>query len=191
MSTPPTVVLPIRGFAGMTRLRRVLNTPQRAALIRELSERSADAVLGADLRAVVVSSDEKVIDWADSRDLSSTPDPGRGLSAAATAATEILDGSPWIVLHSDLPRVTSAALRRIADVAIERTVLVPSHDGGTNVIASRGHFPFMYGPGSFHRHFAAVPLAVVTSSAGLSIDIDSPTQLAGFPELSRTVMVGP
>jgi len=78
-----------------------------------------------------------------------------------------------------------------AGAASNTTVLVPSQDGGTNLIASEGPFPFAYGPGSFHRHFASVPRATIISTAELSIDIDSPTQLAAFPELSRASSLSP
>lgn len=171
----------------MTRLSTVLTQTERATLIRELCTRSADAVLGAALDTVVVSSSEDVINWADSRGVMSIPDPGSGLSRAAQEAVTSLGGTPWIVLHTDLPDVTSDSLAQIAEIARNRPVLVPSHDGGTNVIASSGSFPFSYGVGSFHRHFAAAPEATVVANTNLSIDIDSPLQLAAFPDLTETV----
>jgi 2-phospho-L-lactate guanylyltransferase (CobY/MobA/RfbA family) len=66
---------------------------------------------------------------------------------------------------------------------VKRTVLVPSSDGGTNVIASRGWFPFAFGPNSFEHHFATVPTAAVMPSPELSIDIDTPVHLSVFPEV--------
>ncbi len=180
------MILPIRDFSGMTRLASVLTAEERRTLTRELCERALRAVHGADLRALVVSSSHDVLEWAGNRGLDSIPDPGRGLSQAAAASVAGLDGSPWVVLHADLPLVTPSVLRRVAEFARDRTVLVPSHDGGTNVIASQGAFPFAYGSGSFHRHFASAPNAVVMASAHLSIDIDSPTQLAAFPGLTST-----
>jgi 2-phospho-L-lactate guanylyltransferase (CobY/MobA/RfbA family) len=132
---------------------------------------------------VVVSSDPQVRDWSSTVSAQCWDDAGSGLSAAATAATLTLDQLPWLVLHADLPLVDSTALCRVAEASMSGTVLVPSHDGGTNVIASTGGFPFMYGRGSFHRHFAVAPDAIIISDPQLSIDIDTPLQLSSFPGL--------
>jgi 2-phospho-L-lactate guanylyltransferase (CobY/MobA/RfbA family) len=98
---------------------------------------------------------------------------------------------PWIMLHADLPLVTASSLLRVAEAASSAPVLVPSHDGGTNAIGAQGPFPFAYGTGSFHRHFAAVPNATIISTAELAIDIDSPAQLAAFPELIEGPSLSP
>ncbi len=187
MPEATTAILPVRDFNGMTRLESVLTSAERAALIHELCERSAEAVLRTDLQAVVVSSSPDVLRWADSRGLGSLPDSGQGLSRSVQDTVASLGGSPWIVLHTDLPNVTPNSLTLIAELATRRPVLVPSHDGGTNVIASSGSFPFSYGRGSFHRHFAAVPEAAIVSNVNLSIDIDGPLQLAVFPDLVEGV----
>ena len=183
MAASPTVLLPVRDFDGMSRLARVLDPYQRRALARKLCARAASAAHEAKLKLVVISSSGAVAGWADEQGSETWPDPGIGLSGAASAGVEQLGRHPWIVLHADLPLVTAGALRMIAEAASNATVLVPSQDGGTNLIASEGPFPFAYGPGSFHRHFAAVPNATIVSSAELSIDIDSPAQLAAFPKL--------
>jgi 2-phospho-L-lactate guanylyltransferase (CobY/MobA/RfbA family) len=133
------------------------------------------------LTLVVVSSSIEVKRWAAETGCEAWPDPGHGLTAAATAAVKRVGTSPWILLHADLPRVSAASLIEVAAAASGATVLVPSHDGGTNVIASSGPFPFAYGLGSFHRHFAKAPDAIIISNAELSIDIDSPIHLAAFP----------
>jgi len=187
MAQQTTAILPIRDFHGMTRLSSVLSASERSALIRELCDRSATAALGAGLRTVVVSSSRDVLSWAARRELDSFPDPGEGLSRAAHDAVASLNRSSWIVLHTDLPDVSWRSLVQVAEVSVGRPVLVPSHDGGTNVIASTGPFPFSYGGGSFHRHFSAVPDAAIISNTELSIDIDGPAQLAAFPHLVEAV----
>lgn len=189
MTAAPTIILPVRDFSGMTRLGAVLDATERETLVRQLCERARLAIAGANLRCVVVSSSRDVIEWATSNALEHTPDAGRGLSEAAATAAQSLDGAPWIVLHADLPLVTSTSLLEITELASRRTVLVPSHDGGTNVVAARGHFPFAYGAGSFHRHFAAAPRAIVAANAELSIDIDTPAQLTALPSSLRVGMV--
>jgi len=185
VSPSPTVILPVRDFDGMSRLSGVLSPKRRAELSRALCAVAAAAAHNAELNIVVISSSPDVVNWADGHELAVWSDPGSGLSAAASTAVTRMGPDPWMVLHADLPLVTAAALRRVAETCEDAPVLVPSHDGGTNVIASRGPFPFSYGPGSFHRHFAAVPDALIVSTAELSIDIDSPAQLAAFPELAE------
>jgi 2-phospho-L-lactate guanylyltransferase len=185
------VIIPIRDFTGMSRLHLVLDARQRAGLVRELATVAVAAARNAHLRVVVVSAAPEIARWSATVGAESWTDPGGGLSACSRAATDRLDGSPWLVLHADLPLVDARALNTVAEASVSGTVLVPSHDGGTNVIASSGGFPFAYGPGSFHRHFAAVPDATIISSPELSIDIDTPLQLSSFPELLNASTLSP
>ncbi len=167
----------------MSRLSSVLGTDERQLLSRVLCTRAATEASEAGLRTIVVSSSHAVAEWAADLGLDVLPDPGGGLTSAVASAVTTLEGLPWIALHADLPLVTASALRNVADLADNGTVLVPSHDGGTNVIASTGTFAFAYGPGSFHRHFVEAPDATIVSNAELSIDIDTETQLSAFPDL--------
>jgi 2-phospho-L-lactate guanylyltransferase len=161
----------------MTRLAPVLDSDARHALVRTLAERVVRAGLDAGLDVVVVTSDHEVRTWAESLGVDVREDPGDGLDTAVGSATSLIDG-PWIVAHADLPMVHATALRHVAEIArTGRTVLVPSLDGGTTIVGSAGAFPFSYGPGSFHRHLAAAPTAVVAPSAALSVDIDTSAQL--------------
>jgi 2-phospho-L-lactate guanylyltransferase len=186
----PTVIIPIRNFAGMSRLSAVLTTDERNMLALELATRAVTAAHAANLGAAVVSSSPNVVAWSATVGADSWPDSGEGLSAAAHGAVAALIGAPWIMLHADLPLVNAPTLKTVADASASGTVLVPSHDGGTNVIASSGAFPFAYGPGSFHRHFAAVPGAMIISNPSLSIDIDTSAQLSSFPELLNVSTLG-
>lgn len=185
MAHSPTVIIPIRRFTGMSRLSSVLTLEQRQHLSNELGTRAVKAAQGAGLRVAVVSSSEDVIAWAQMIGVERLPDPGEGLSAAAASAVASINETPWIVMHADLPLVNSRAVRIIAGAAAQGSVLVPSSDGGTNVIASRGRFPFDFGPDSFQRHFANVPTATIMPSPELSIDIDTPLQLSVFPDVLR------
>ncbi len=185
MVDSPTVIVPIRDFSGMSRLEGVLTPSQRRKLSLVLCKAAISAAREAELDIVVISSSPEVADWAEHHDLTIWRDPGNGLSGAASSAVDRLGSDPWIVLHADLPLVTAPALERVAEASLRTAVLVPSHDGGTNVIACTGPFPFDYGPGSFHRHLAAIPTATIISTPELSIDIDSPAQLAAFPELAE------
>lgn len=190
---PPTliVIVPVRDFTGMTRLRSVLGPDDRTSLSRELATRAATAARGAGLDILVVSSDPQVRNWSSTISAECWPDAGGGLSEAAAAATSNLGQLPWVVLHADLPLVDSAALGKVAEALMSGTVLVPSQDGGTNVIASAGRFRFMYGRGSFHKHFSAAPNATIISDPQLSIDIDTPLQLLSFPGILSASNLNP
>jgi 2-phospho-L-lactate guanylyltransferase (CobY/MobA/RfbA family) len=74
--------------------------------------------------------------------------------------------------------VTPAALSSVFALAARSLVIVPSHDGGTNVIAGRGTIvEFSYGQASFHRHLAQNPGALVVTSPQLALDLDTSLDL--------------
>lgn len=176
--TLPTLVVPIKDFDGMTRLSEVLRPSDRRSLSVRLAERLVASARGADLDIVVVSSDPGVIAWGTAAGVVVVDDPGGGLSAASARGVSSLGDKPWMLIHADLPLVNAGALMNVID--INGTVLVPSMDGGTNVIAHRGAFPFAFGDGSFHRHLAAVPTATVLPTVQLSIEIDTPEHLGAL-----------
>jgi 2-phospho-L-lactate guanylyltransferase (CobY/MobA/RfbA family) len=141
------------------------------------------AAVGAELTTYIVTPDSDVRSWAKSNNLGVLDDPGAGLNVASSLAVDAINGRPWMVAHADLPNVTAVSLTRVAEAAGDGTALVPSIDGGTNVIAHTGSFPFSFGPGSFHRHLASFPDAVVLPGAALSMDVDTPAHLVA---LART-----
>ncbi|MCL1598805.1 MAG: NTP transferase domain-containing protein [Actinomycetia bacterium] len=180
-------IVPIRGFDGMSRLDGVLTRPQRQHLARLLADRVVSATTSAGLTTMVVTRSNDVWSWAITKGLAVGDDPGTGLSDAAASGVASAEGHPWLVIHADLPLVTSEAIDDVATIAERSTVLVPSSDGGSSVIGGFGRFPFSYGPGSFHRHLAAVPSAVVVPSPMLSVDIDTPAHPGAFPELMAEI----
>lgn len=179
-------VVPIRGFDGMTRLAPVLSPQERSSLAKVLAERVVAATTDAGLRTLVVTGSDDVWRWAVGLGHPVCDDPGSGLSAAAAAGIACGGDKPWMVVHADLPLVTSSAIAGIAKAAMKSTVIVPSSDGGTTVICGYGRFPFSYGKGSFHRHLAAAPRAKVFVSPQLSVDIDTPQHLDSFPAFTRS-----
>ena len=60
MPDAPTAVIPIRSFAGMSRLAGVLPAARRIDLSRALAERVADAIAEAGCEMLVVTSDDDV-----------------------------------------------------------------------------------------------------------------------------------
>ena len=173
--------IPLRDFgSAKSRLAEDLHPEVRARVAAAIAERVAAACTAAGFSVVVVTAAPDVIEWCHLRDLRVIADPGTGLDGATSAAIATTTG-PWLVVHGDLPLITSGDLAGIDDLVAEgRVVLAPSRDGGTNVIAASGEFRFAYGPGSFARHLAAAahrhPLVLVRP--GLAVELDTPTDLA-------------
>ncbi|MFO7699480.1 MAG: NTP transferase domain-containing protein [Acidimicrobiia bacterium] len=174
------MVVPIRDFAGMTRLSGTLTSQARSALAMELAGRVVRAGIDADLDVRVVTGDPTVETWCAHMGVTVVDDPGTGLDGAANTGVAGTGESAWIVVHADLPFVTAEALNEVAHTARHRHVLVPSADGGTNVVGGRGTSSFAFGPGSFTRHLAARPDAVIAPSKALSVDIDTAFHLAAY-----------
>lgn len=181
-------VVPIRSFGGFSRLASHLDPTERSRLGRALASGVLQATTTADLPTFVVTDDEEVAHTAVGLGVTVISDPGRGLDGAASTgvatATGEREGVPWLVLHADLPLVTAAAVARAAEAATRSTVLVPSPDGGTTVIGGTvGDAPsvrFSFGRSSFHRHLAQRPDAVILTDPRLSVDLDTPIQLAAL-----------
>ena len=178
-----TLLLPIRGFDGKTRLADSLGVPQRRSALEEMSRRAVKVGLETGLHVQVVTPSENVRRWAEEMGATAVDDGETGLNGACAAAVEWLAGEPWIVAHADLPLVTARALDRVVEGMESGSVLVPSKDGGTSIIARRGPFRFAYGPGSFHRHLAADPSAIVITIPELSVDLDSARDLTTLSSL--------
>ena len=177
-------VVPIRSFSGLTRLAAVLQTHERVALMRKLAGRTATAIAEAGASIVVVTGDDEVRSWASESGFSlvDEPDPP-GLDAAAAAGMARADDA-WMVVHADLPAIEAEDIDAAMSLLGSRSVLAPSHDGGTSLIAgSTPAFPFSYGVGSFHRHLAAVPDAAVLIRPGLALDLDRASDLDAMQSL--------
>jgi 2-phospho-L-lactate guanylyltransferase len=179
----PVALVPIYSFTGMTRLSGDLDLEQRSQLSRSLASNVLATIEAAGMRAIVITSSTEVTAWAQQLTAGICEDPGTGLSGAARAGVSMVGTAPWLMIHADLALITPRAIEVVADTCESTTVIVPSYDGGTTVIASRGSFHFSYGIGSFQRHYASAPEATIISSPELSIDIDTPHGLEFIPEL--------
>jgi 2-phospho-L-lactate guanylyltransferase len=178
---PTVAILPVKSFRlGKGRMAEDLSEAARSALGRALAERTADLAVAAGLIPILVAGDAEVADWAVLGGLPSIPDPGDGLDRAAGEGVGWAEAasSPWIVLHSDLPLLTSRDLESVEAVREDRGwAIAPSADGGTSALGGSGPAVFSYGPGSFHRHLARFPGAGIVARVGLLHDVDS------FPDL--------
>jgi 2-phospho-L-lactate/phosphoenolpyruvate guanylyltransferase len=186
--SPPRVHfgIPIKGFASAkSRLAGVVDPTRRRRLATEVAHRVVDAVRRAGFDPVVVTGSNEVKQWARSIGVAWLDEPdGAGLNAASALVAS--RGSPWCVLHGDLPLIAPTDLIGVADLLESgRAVLAPSRDGGTNLLGASDPITFAYGPGSFARHLAAVsgsrPAVLVT--IGLAVELDTIADLRAAARL--------
>lgn len=173
--------IPLKGFgSAKTRLGDSMPPANRERLAAAVAERVVSACSGAGWSVAVVSRSLDVIAWCAENGIDVIADPGGGLDVAATAAVAHTGDGPWALVHGDLPLLTPADLDDVAAIVAQgSTVLAPSRDGGTNLIAGTGAFAFSYGPGSFVRHIGAAsnrkPLVVIRT--GLAVELDTAADL--------------
>ncbi len=182
-----TVLIPVNRLdRAKGRLAALLEPSERADLVRRSLGTVLEAVAGAGLEAVVLTSDEAVtaILPADVRVLSEKLHL-QGLSPQLENAAERLGVDELLILHADLPLATAEALRDLVEQAPEApsVTLVRPGDGGTNAMLLRppGRFPLAYGKGSGDLHEASARqagLAVRRAEApALALDLDTPADV--------------
>ncbi len=119
------------------------------------------------------------------------------LNAALMRATQVisrLNGSAILILPADLPLIVQEDVQGIIHMGQhEPSVVIATdqHQDGTNALLIRppGLFDYAYGPGSFRRHIDKAREAGaevhVYQSERLSLDIDMPSDLKFYTELSQ------
>lgn len=188
-SVPGVVIVPVKSFAvGKRRLASALDPAARARLGKALAQHVASTVIDADQVPLVVTADPDVAEWAMRCGFPVLADPGDGLDAAARTGVEwaLQSGSPWLVLHSDLPILEPSdveALFRALDTG--KDVISPSADGGTSALGSHHETTFAFGVASFHRHLQALDEPLVITRLGLLLDVDSPGDLVAAATTPR------
>lgn len=192
MSKAILAAIPIKPFGvAKRRLSDRLDRQARSNVGRAIASRTAAAATDAGALVAVVTGDPGVANWARTHgyltiDEGASVEPGLNGAAQAVVAEATRRQRPWAIIHADLPLVTPAALGPIFELARTDTVLVPSYDGGTNVIAGhRSLFDFAYGRASFHRHLAANPTAIVVTQPQLALDLDTKSDLDRALDLSK------
>lgn len=102
-------------------------------------------------------------------------DGGGGLNAELGAARDALGGAPVLLIHADLPLLTTADVEVLLAAAAQGSAIAPDLAGrGTNALAlaDGGAVALSFGEDSFARHRAALPDASLVESAGLGCDVD-------------------
>ena len=182
-----TVLIPVNRLdRAKGRLAALLEPEERAELVRRSLGTVLEAVQGAGLEAVVLTSDEAVRSALPAGIRTLAEEPGlRGLSAQLERAAERLGVDELLILHADLPLATAEALRDLVEQAptAPSVTLVRPGDGGTNAMLLRppGRFPLAYGKGSGDLHEASARqagLAVRRAEApALALDLDTPADV--------------
>ena len=179
----PLVAIPVKPFGiAKRRLSNAIPEAVRPILSERLAQHTLEAVRATTADPLILSADAGVTAWAREIGAEVRLDEGSSLDEAAGIAvrTAATSGVPWAVLHADLPLLTPAALQRcVSHLESGRAVLAASSDGGTSLMGTTGPIDFSYGPGSFHRHLAALREAnpVIISDIGLALDLDEPEDL--------------
>jgi 2-phospho-L-lactate guanylyltransferase len=203
------LLAPVKPLAeAKSRLAAILNGEERAAVMRDLLERTLMLAAGSELfdELLVISRDPLVWEVARRLGARALPEEGEDLNraleqgrryAAAAGVNHLL------VLPADLPWLTRTDLQELCrlgetggsdgisgGISDGGTVIAPSQDGGTNALYLRlpHAMPFCFGENSFARHLAAAAAlgaaARVYDSPTLRFDLDTPADLARL----RTVL---
>lgn len=175
---PTVAVIPVKSFAtGNRRLAEFLDDDERHSLGRHLALHVVETAESAGMLPIVVTADPEVASWATGMGFPPVPDPGEGLDVAAATGVEwaLRSRSRWVVLHADLPLLSTDDLLALIDSTED--VIAPSADGGTSALTSTRPIEFSYGPGSFHRHLPRLARPRIVTRLGLLHDVDSPSDL--------------
>lgn len=170
-----TAIVPIKGGAkSKSRLSARFSCAQRVAI----NEAMAAHVLGC-LRAASAVSEILVLGPTPPREegVAWRKDTGRGLNAELGATAALLSGKSILVVHADLPLLTSTEVEAMVHAAAlcGAAIAPDKHGQGTNALAlTRYTQDFAFGPQSFSQHRAGLAAsAAVIESAGLAWDLDT------------------
>ena len=170
----------------MGRLASHLGRGTTSRLARALADHVVAVVRDSGMSPTIVTGADEVRLWASENDLTTVADPGLGLNGAAALGAATSGHAGWLILHSDLPLLSSADVEALTDVlASGRSVLSPSADGGTSAVGSFDPIEFQYGPGSFPRHLGQLQVPTILVSPGLGLDIDRYGDLVAASEHPR------
>ena len=187
-------IVPVKPLRrGKSRLSKVLNEDERAALNQELLERTLGTLstLKELLQVMVVSRDPHALTIARNYGAITVREDGHPqLNTALTRATvvsQLHSSQGVLVLPADLPLLERSDVITLMERAVKNTpvvVIAPDrHGNGTNALLTipAGIIEYDYGEGSFKRHCdraskMGVHLEIVESPS-LGLDLDLPEDL--------------
>ena len=194
MSGEPEIglIMAVKGLsAAKSRLSELFSPADRERLVLAMLVDTVTAARAAVASVTVVTPDPAAA--AAARDLGAQvladptppghPDP---LNAAITAAAETIGMPNLVVLHSDLPALGTAEVRRAvaAAQANPRSFVADRHGTGTSALFAVG-VPLRprFGAGSALRHREDGAVELHGEWPGLRCDIDTPSDLAAASRL--------
>lgn len=169
------VVVPIKqGDDGKSRLRGTMSRDARFCLAERMASHVLDVLQDCfDRRAITIISPELPDLWSGEW----VRDEGRGLNAELTAWRAAQANAPVLIVHADLPLLSSADIDALLDAAGEGVALATDRQGrGTNALAIFDGRPFTmhFGANSSALHRAQYPGTAIVEREGLMADLDTP-----------------
>jgi len=179
------VVIPVKPPAGAkTRLAGALSAPEREDLVRTMLAHVVSEVRQSRVDKLLILGPSRL---GLPENVPLLADPGTGLNPALQSVLPQIEANRLIVLHADLPGITSAEIDLLADAPEGVIAIGPDRHGkGTNALSlplpHAKDFTFAFGPDSYAKHVAeANRLGIeirTIRSAGLERDVDEPEDLA-------------
>lgn len=185
-------IIPLRSLHdGKRRLRHVLRSDARTALVKQLFARAHHALMTSERVAevYVVSPDPALLAWAAQRGAAVVHQPDLGLNEGLEHARRVVierhQPDALLVLLPDLPFVTAADVALLAQERESNEVVIAPdrHGHGTNalLLSRAAALPFSFGVDSFQRHqhlaHARGFKTRVVHAFGLAVDLDTPADL--------------
>lgn len=184
------MIIPVKHLnEAKTSLGNSLSASQRRELVLRMLEDVLRAVkMVESAKAVVVSPDSDVLDFARSKDTHPISEPDIGLNMALERAIEQAKkaGIPEVlIIPADLPLLRPYDVEAILEKASgdRDVVITPSKDGGTNALLVRPPDIInpQFGGKSFSKHVEQARHRKITPhihrSKNVELDIDNPRDL--------------
>lgn len=192
-----TAIIPLKDLVqAKSRLAGVLRPAERRMLAQAMAEDVLRVLQGHPgiTRTILVTDDPSGAQLAQlhgAQCLSEAGLGGGGLNAVLQAGSALVQqryGGPQLILHADLPLLSSADLDQVLTALRSGGLVIGGdrHGTGTNLLAfAAGSAPqFQFGAGSYAAHVTSAAnnaLAVTPlTSAGIGMDVDEPADLAAL-----------
>lgn len=172
-----TAIVPLKaGCQRKSRLAARLGTAERVILSDHMAAHVLARLQASPLVGRIIMLSPMPVDAIEWR-----RDEGRGLNDELTAAAAYLGWKRLLVMHPDLPLLTTDDVDYLLTICGDGCALATDrHGSGTNALALAMDrpFPFSFGEDSAVRHRLAAGGAIETvHRPGLSLDIDTPEDL--------------
>lgn len=186
-------IIPVKPLiSGKTRLSKVLDDKSRMALIKILVSRTIKSINNTKQfeHCLVISNDHEILEIARKRRVETLFEESPiDLNRAIVKGIEFVkenSGEKVLVLHSDLPLITTKNLNEILSLGKTDNSIVISPDRhlkGTNIIYLNpiGNFTFHYGENSFLKHLKEIKKSnyqvEIYNHINVALDLDLPEDL--------------